>query len=330
MSKDLVLTRSALEAPKTLGELFELAPFRANFISNYTKTTGKPDGEIIFEREKVLFMKALTDNPKLQECTRFSIYSSVIELGASGLTLADGLTYILPRGDKAQFQIGYKGRLEQINSIPGIDLAPEPQVVWSDDVFDYELGNDPKIIKHIPAKHHAPDAILEFVYLILTTDKGKKRLTILDRNQVHSRRARSDSYKYWVNNGGEHDDQKITKDAKGKGQRGEYTIKPPMWATDVIKAWKKSVVHEVYTYLPKTPRMKALDQRIQYNLDPESGELTEANANIDLGLRDKEETVDTTHEEQNDQYQEPDRKEVKQSAPPKSDKPDLGNLNDAF
>src|SRR5688572_17071721 len=114
MSNALVLTKSALEAPKSTAEMFELEAFKMNAIANYEKTTGQKNGALVYERERILFMKLLSDpkaGKKLQACTRFSIYSAFIELFVSALTLNDGLAYIIPYGDVAQFQVGWKGRL---------------------------------------------------------------------------------------------------------------------------------------------------------------------------------------------------------------------------
>ena len=323
MGNELMLTMKALEEPKDLKGVFDLAPFRANFVTNYLKTTGRPDGAVIFEREKILFMKAIAENPKLQQCTRFSIYSAFIELAASGSTLNEGCSYILPYGNAAQFQIGYKGRLEQINSIPGIDLVPEPQIVYTGDDFEYELGNEPKIIKHKPKKasERPADAVIEYVYLVLTMHNGKHRLTIMDRATVLARRDRySKSYNYWKSKGGEHDERgKVTKDAIGSGSNGNYKIDPPFWVTNPEKAFKKTVVKEAYAFLPKTPRMKALDERIQYNLDPETGEMSEG---IDLGIKTND-TVDAQHTEEPAQTQ--------QAAKPQApEKPALGDVSSSF
>jgi phage RecT family recombinase len=325
MSQELALTMTALEAPQDLKGVFELAAFRGNFVNNYLKTTGRPDGAVIYEREKLLFMKAINDQPKLQSCTRFSVYSAFIELAASGLTLLDGVCYILPYGNVAQFQIGYKGRLEQINTIPGIQLAPEPQVVYTGDDFDYELGNEPKIIKHKPLKPRAADAVIEYVYLVLTMANGKHRLTLMDRATVLSRRDRySKSYQYWKSKGGEHIGSKVTKPAVGSGNNGTYNIDPPFWVTGEEKAFKKTVVKEAYTFLPKTGRMKALDERIQYNLDPETGEVSDKSEKIDLGIKGNQETFDTTHEEVKTQEQQ------QAATPPPASKPALGDLGTAF
>lgn len=325
MSDKLALTNAALEAPKNLKEVFEIEAFKYNFTNNYLKTTGRPDGAIIFEREKILFMKALQENPKLQECTRFSIYSACIELAASGLTLAEGISYILPYGKVAQFQIGYKGRLEQINTIPGIEIAPEPQVVWTGDEFDYELGETPKIIKHKPiaSTQRAKNAIIEWVYLVLTLSGGGKRITLLDRATVIARRDRySKTYQYWIKAGGEHDERgNVTKPAKRSGSNGEYVLDPPFPVTNPEKYFKKTVVKAAYDFLPKTARMKALDERIQYNLDTETGEVKDTEK-IDYGIGHDQQnnTVETRHEVVNDT---PNQQQG-------GNKPDLGKVDDEF
>lgn len=330
MSKELILTRQVLEDTKDIPAMFELAPFKANYVGNYQKTTGKDDGSIQYERERLMFMKAVSENADFQKCTKVSLYTAFIELAASGSTLADGCAYIIPYGKVAQFQMGYKGRLEQINNIPGIELAPEPQIVWTGDDFDYELGNDPRILKHKPLKStdHAKDAQIEYVYLVLTRSDKSKRLTIMDRATVLARRDKySKTYNYWKSKGGEHVGVNVTKNAIGEYQGKTYNIKVPFWVTDEQKAFKKTVVIEAYTFLPKTARMKALDERIKHNVDPETGEILSTET-IDTGLNS--ETIDQGSANVVD-----DVSQEQQASPasttstaPKTDL--LGDLNKAF
>jgi len=312
---------TALKAPANLSGMFELEQFKQNYAKNYSQTSGLSieKGQMIFEREKVLFMKAIAANSELESCDRFSIYSSFIELAASGSTLWEGCSYIIPYKGKASFQMGYKGRLEQMNTIPGIELVPEPQVVYTGDVFEFELGEAPKIIKHVPAKTRAAGAVIEYVYLVITHN-GKTRLTLLDREKVLSVRDQySIPFRYWKSKGGEMTGDKITKEAKGNG---DYNLKAPLWCTDPARCFKKTCVNQAYSFLPKTERMKALDRRIKYNLDPETGELKEPQE-IDLGVL-PETTVDTTH---TDVSQPAAAQPQAQAQPPASP---LGNIGESF
>lgn len=271
MSQALKLTKAALDAPQNLQGVFEVEAFKSNYVNNYLKTTGKSDGEMKFERERILFMKALQENKKLEQCDRFSIYASFIELAVSGLTLLDGQAYIIPYGQQAQFQIGWKGRLEQIAAMPGIRFVPEPILVYSnDESFDYEIQNGVTVIlKHKPAKTHGPEDTIDFVYMTIETDHGFKTW-MMSRSEVLAIRDRySKGYQQYMRNG-------------GKWQDGK-PMDPPFWITNEGEAFKKTLVKRAYKYLPKNAKQKALDQKIATHYDHQDGTINE-DAAIDYGF----------------------------------------------
>jgi len=274
MSNALVLTTSALQAPKTLRDVFELEALQANCINNYQKTTGRNDGAIVFERERILIMKAIKDNPKLEQCSRASIYFAVVELFASGLTLMDGLTYLIPYKDTCQFQVGFKGRLEQMSRMPEVNVVQEPQVVLTSELgdFEYQLGEDVRILKHKPAKDRTitKENKIEFVYLILDTAFGK-RVFIMSRQEVLTiRDTYSIPYKYYIAKGGKWPDG--------------APMDPPFWITNEAEAFKKTIVKRAYKYVPKTPRQKLLDEKIATYVDHEDGIVETSQQAIDYGL----------------------------------------------
>jgi recombinational DNA repair protein RecT len=292
MSNKLALTRQALESPAQLSEVFELEAFRNNFILNYLKTTGKDNGEMVFEREKILFMKAVTDNPQLQKCDRFSIYSSMVELGASGMTLNEGIAGIIPYGGKAQFQIFWKGRLEQMSQMPEINFVNPPQVVYQLDEFEYELGEVVRIIKHKPSKD--PDrekSLITHVYVILDTIYGKKHYLMTRGEVLKIRDNYSQGYKSYLaecKKQGVEPGNRVIKKMKGKDGRGDWELPldPPFWVTSEDEAFKKTLIKRVYKSLPKTPRLKALDAKLAGHYDKEDGTIEETH-DIDYGIEDE-------------------------------------------
>jgi phage RecT family recombinase len=292
---NLTLTTQALAAPKDLKGVFEIEAFRNNFVSNFVKTTGinAAKGELIFEREKILFMKAIAGNKELEQCDRFSIYSSFIELAVSGCSLNEGEAYIIPYSGKAQFQIGYKGRINQMAVIPGVEYVHMPQVVYSCDVFEYELGDNPKVIKHAPAKTRGKNDIITHVYMIVDreptpTNPKAKEMFIMDREQVISIRDRySKPYRYYMAdcarlNKTPGDTFKKTIQGKNGGNPFEVLVEPPMWVSSEAEAWKKTIAKRAYKWMPKTARQKALDAKIAANFDPEDG--TGGEQEIDYGI----------------------------------------------
>jgi recombinational DNA repair protein RecT len=294
MNQALVLTKSALDAPPKLADVFELDAFRQNCISNYQKTTGLTNGSIIFERERVAFFKTIQENPKLEQCTRISIYSAFVELFASGRTLNEGDSYIIPYGAVAQFQIGWKGRLEQISQMPEIKFVNHPQIVWNSEVqrgdFDYELGESPRIVKHKPnpKAEKDPNDFITHVYLILDTHFGKKTYLMTREEVLNIRDNYSPGYRSYITEikkQGLKVGDKVVKKGTGKNGPYEFTIEPPFWVTSEAKAFKKTLVKQVYGFLPKTPRLKAIDARIAANYDKEDGSISETH-DIDYGLAD--------------------------------------------
>ena len=144
----LALTKKMLEDPKNLSEMFELTQFKGSFVKNYQNINGKTNGDLVWEREKMVFLQKVASDAKISQCTRLSIYGAFTELAASGLSLVDDNAYLIPYKDVLQFQIGWKGRLEQISKIEGIKSINEPMVVYASDDFDYTLAPNVEILKH--------------------------------------------------------------------------------------------------------------------------------------------------------------------------------------
>lgn len=309
MGQALALTQAALAAPSDLKGVFEIEAFKNNCVANYEKTTGRSDGALRFEREKILFMKLLSDpkvGKKLAACNRFSIYSSMVELFVSGLTLNEGQTYIIPYGDVAQFQIGWKGRLEQMSQMPQIKEVHQPEVVLTNELDDfiYTLGEEPRIVQHKPARNRdiTPENRIEWVYVIL--DKGhRKKCVMMSRQQVLSIRDRfSQPYKNYIKNGGKWPDGN--------------PMDPPFWITDEVAAFKKTVVKRAYDSEPKTSRMKALDEKLKNHIDIED-QIQETD-DIDYGIADDNQGASAQSHEEARHERPGDRPVV--TTPPVSDK----------
>lgn len=85
-----------------------------------------------------------TKNPALLRCTPQSIVAGVVEAAQLGLTV-DGVlghAYLVPYKEKAQLQIGYRGFTALAYRGDKLDRF-EADVVYSDDVFDFEQGTSP-------------------------------------------------------------------------------------------------------------------------------------------------------------------------------------------
>jgi phage RecT family recombinase len=311
MSNKLQLTVTALNAAKDLKEMFDMEPVKYNAVNNLMKTRGITEEKAMmhYEREKILFFKALQSNKALEKCDRFSIYSCWIELFASGLTLNDGFAYIIPYGKQAQFQPGWKGRLDQMGTIPEIENIPPPQVVYENDEFDYELGDYPRIIKHKPTKGDRGQ--IACVYLVIQKSSGKE-LHLMTRAEVLAIRDRySKTYNQYIADC-KATNTEIGKPVKKTGNYGDYTIEPPMWITSEDQAFKKTLVKRAWnSQANKTARMRALDQKVAKNFDPEDATGGDQTTDIDYGIVDDGRTEQQSETKQEEQQ-------------------DLGNLNEAF
>lgn len=263
------LTKAILMEPSTLSEMLSIPAIEQRWVDTYEKISGKPDGQLRFEAEKVLFTQAIASSKAFDKCDRFTVYASFIELAISGLTLRDGLSYIIPYGDKAQFQPGWKGRLEQINELPNVIHVQEPQVVYDCDHFDYEKGMKTIIHSHKPASPRPADAKIMHVYLVIQFDHGLE-VYMMDREDVEAIRDNySSSYKAYMKalksdvNKGKKPGDKLTIQYKKDGQMKTFESEDvPMWVSSEAQAYKKTLVKRTYGSLPKLPKHKALDDKL--------------------------------------------------------------------
>lgn len=91
-------------------------------------------------------MQCVQSAPKLLECSTDSLMGAFMECAALGLfpSAASGDCFVIPYGDKAQFQIGYKG-LKTLAFRAGVKRLGM-EVVYSKDTYREERGTNPRII----------------------------------------------------------------------------------------------------------------------------------------------------------------------------------------
>lgn len=105
------------------------------------------DGELVIKKALVAYQ----NNPELLKCTPASLFHSVVEAVTNGLEIGGtkAQAYVVPYGDKATLQIGYKGLLELLRRT-GQLLESEFELVHEGDTFEFELGDQAKL-KLIPS-----------------------------------------------------------------------------------------------------------------------------------------------------------------------------------
>lgn len=260
-----MLTRKLLSEQPDLKSLFELPAIADNWVRTYESVSGKKDGEMKFNAEKIMFLQTISQSKALEKCDKFTIYSAFIELAISGLTLRDGIAYVVPFGKTATFMPGWRGRLEQINDIPSVVHCHEPQIVYDCDLFDYEKGEKVKINKHKPGERVVTTKITH-VYFVIEFKHGAE-VYIMDAVDVLNIRDKySSSYKTYVKDciaAGKQIGETWKKTVSYNGSSWDVDVEIPMWVSDEAQAFKKTIVKRVYGTLPKLPKQKWLDERIK-------------------------------------------------------------------
>lgn len=161
---------------------------RSRFIQIYDTLWGTGTGLPAYERESIYFNGILRDNDKLQKATRFSIFTSFIDLAVSGLSLEPGvraLCYLMGRNYcVGQDQSGkklYEGRLVLTISGYGelvlraragqIRHADNPVLVYEEDGFSFTDQNGSKQVSYTCNLPHTSNHIVA-AYLRITRADG--------------------------------------------------------------------------------------------------------------------------------------------------------------
>lgn len=136
------------------------------------------------ERFTRIALSAVSNNPKLQACTPDSFLGAMMQAAQLGLepNTALGQAYLIPYGGKCQFQVGYKGFLE-LAWRSGEVRDIQAEVVYQNDVWEYELGLEPKL-KHIPADSNRGDPVR--YYAVIRTKDGGHISTVMSVADVRS------------------------------------------------------------------------------------------------------------------------------------------------
>lgn len=118
------------------------------------------------ERFTRMALSALNTTPKLQECSQMSFLGALMNAAQLGLepNTPLGQAYLIPYKNhgklECQFQIGYKGLIDMVYRNDNIQTV-QAQCVYEKDVFEYELGLEPKLV-HKPAIKDRGELILVY------------------------------------------------------------------------------------------------------------------------------------------------------------------------
>lgn len=144
------------------------------------------------ERFTRMALSALNNTPKLAECTPMSFIAALMNAAQLGMepNTPLGQAYLIPYKNKGvlecQFQLGYRGmidlayRNERMQSI-------EAQAVYENDVFEYELGLNPRLI-HRPTFDDRGE--IRAFYAIFRLDNGGFRFEVMSKSYVDAYAAK--------------------------------------------------------------------------------------------------------------------------------------------
>ena len=157
------------------------------------------------ERFTRMVLSAISVNPKLAECSPQSFLGAMMTAAQLGVepNTALGQAYLIPYRNhgnmECQFQLGYKGLIDLAYRSGDVSII-QAHTVYENDVFEYELGLDPKL-KHIPATTNRGNAIA-YYGMFKTKDGGYgfQVMSIEDVREHAKRYSKSYSSGPWQNN----------------------------------------------------------------------------------------------------------------------------------
>lgn len=138
------------------------------------------------ERFTRMALNAISNTPKLQECTQMSFLAALMNAAQLGLepNTPLGQAYLIPYKNKGklecQFQIGYKGMIDLVYRNEQVQTI-QAQIVYENDDFDYELGLNAKLF-HKPTLQQPGE--MRLVYALFKLKNGGYGFEVLSREAV--------------------------------------------------------------------------------------------------------------------------------------------------
>lgn len=254
------------------------------------------------ERFTRMVLTALSTNPKLRECTPKSFLGAMMQAAQLGVepNTPLGQAYLIPYKNKGilecQFQLGYKGLLDLAYRSGEVTII-QAHEVYENDVFEYELGLEPKL-RHVPTT--GEKGAVTHYYAMFKTKSGGYGFHVMSRAEVDAfARKYSQAYKNgystpWTTNFDEMAKKTVLKAClkyapiKTEFTRAlgtDETIKTEIAAdmtdaadeTDYIEAEAVEVSEDnspAEEAAPHPNKFMSAAQDVPPNVDPETGEIT--------------------------------------------------------
>lgn len=158
------------------------------FIEMYNNIHGGAMGATIYHKEKFNFIKILSESPKLQACSKLSIYGAFLDIAVNGLSLdttGRPHIYLIPRKSKTgrKDQAGkdiYEERMNVSVTAYGevtmrqragqIKYADNPVIVYEGDTFEAGTRGGVKFVEHSTTIPRKSNKIIACYIKIYRTD----------------------------------------------------------------------------------------------------------------------------------------------------------------
>lgn len=159
------------------------------------------------ERFTRMMLSAVSNTPKLPECTPKSFLAAMMSAAQLGLepNTPLGQAYLIPFKNKGvlevQFQVGYKGLIDLAYRSGEVDII-QAQAVHENDVWECEFGIEPKL-KHIPADTNRGEVVR--YYAMFRTKTGGYGFEVMSVDDIKAHAAKysqsfNSSFSPWKSN----------------------------------------------------------------------------------------------------------------------------------
>lgn len=206
-----------------------------------------------------LTIKALESDSKLRKCTPISLINALMDALAVGIVpfTMEAEGYIIPYGEEAQFQFGYRGIIKVCYNSPLFKLVVAKVVRGGDD-FDYLEGRE-EPIQHRPLifdqpKEYLLDSNVKAFYSKYKLMNGGIDVLVWSREQMEKHRDRyAKTYK-----------------------RDPHSV----WGTSFVPMGLKTILTHGLKYAPRSREMEevykrfAFDKVMKRELAPEPSDFT--------------------------------------------------------
>jgi phage RecT family recombinase len=146
-------------------------------------------------------------NPDLLKCTKESIRDAAITSATLGVPLdARKYAYLVPYGNKAQFQLSYKGYIYIAKRDKDVDNV-QSVIVYNDDTFSFDVGMN--TIQHVPnldSPGYGVDTNIKFVYAVVRFCQNTGRammFEVMTKKQIDTIKGNAKQSHIWNSHYGE-------------------------------------------------------------------------------------------------------------------------------